>query len=179
VFTGYHFVLPVRNIKIVHFYKREMSITSISTLVKEIDQVIDPYKLENSIPVIERYEGDDWTSFSLENKARYSKIKVPLALVNKDFEIFVITWKQGQSSPIHDHAEFGCVLKVLKGNLTAYRYSEALTLTTTTQLSEGTVAFMKNEMGVHRVENTGDETAVSMHVYAPSNHQAKVFLAVM
>ena len=148
---------------------------NLNILVSEIDRAIEPYNLEKAIPLVEQYTGNDWVNFRLENNETYSKIRVPLGSIQNDFEIFIITWKPGQCSPIHDHAKFGCILKVLEGNLIEDRYTEALTEEKTYTYSEGSVHFMSNEYGVHSVKNIGDETAVSLHVYAPANHEARIF----
>jgi len=145
------------------------------SLSQELDRVIHPYCLESAIPVVKTYNGSDWKSFCVEDSRRYKKIKVPIMETGQDFEIFIITWKPGQQSPIHDHATFGCILKVLQGELVESLFTEALTLKKQTRLFTGSIGFMKNEIGVHRVQNNSDITAVSLHVYAPSNHKMKIF----
>lgn len=147
----------------------------LDTLAQEIDRKITPCDLESMTSVVESYHGDDWMSLCIKDTCAYKKIKVMTGSISHDFEMFVITWQPGQKTPIHDHAEFGCILKVLKGELTETLYTEALTLKTQRTLSCGSVGFMKNTMGVHQVQNNSNETAVSLHVYSPANYSAKIF----
>ena len=151
-------------------------VTTLSMLAREIGRAIQPHNLEDGIPIVKLYDGTDWKIYSVEDSRSYSKIKVPI-VTDEHFEIFVITWKPGQSSPIHNHAEFGCILKILQGNLTEYRFTEALTPKDSRTLPTNHVGFMRNDMGVHRVQNNGDTTAVSLHIYSPPNYEAKVFLS--
>ena len=46
-----------------------------------------------------------------------------LVFRNDNFEIFVVCWSGKQGSYIHDHSENGCILKILKGRLTEYKYN--------------------------------------------------------
>ena len=41
---------------------------------------------------------------------------------NNDFEILLINWDKHQGSPIHNHADNGCVLKMMKGELFEKRF---------------------------------------------------------
>ena len=41
------------------------------------------------------------------------------------YNVWVMCWKNGQRSPVHDHAASGCVVRVLKGTLTETRYEFA------------------------------------------------------
>jgi 3-mercaptopropionate dioxygenase len=85
------------------------------------------------------------------------------------FSIAVMVWRPGQVTPIHDHVSW-CVTGVLAG----IEYEEiftvspdggSLTAVTRRQNRPGTVAGFAPPGDIHRVRNSGDGIAVSMHVY--------------
>ena len=45
---------------------------------------------------------------------------------NELFEIIIISWNYNQKSPIHNHPENGCLMKILKGSLTEEKYNNKL-----------------------------------------------------
>jgi quercetin dioxygenase-like cupin family protein len=65
----------------------------------------------------------------------------------------------GHSSPMHDH-ENEQVCLVLEGELTVHTEEESVTL-------EQYDSVFLEEWEAHRIENTGDETAVGLDVFAP------------
>jgi len=69
-------------------------------------------------------------------------------------------------------------MKILRGNLTETRYafpdeaSEAeqpMRVTQERVYRQNEVAYMADELGVHRVWNRGSDFAVSLHLYTPPN----------
>jgi len=85
-------------------------------------------------------------------------------------------WSPGKGSPIHDHGNAHCLMKILRGNLTETRYAfptsereEPMKVTSETVYKENQVAYMADELGLHRVTNQGSDFAVSLHLYTPPN----------
>jgi cysteine dioxygenase len=74
-------------------------------------------------------------------------------------------------SPVHDHAEAHCLMKIIKGTLRERRWAmpqtgheREMTLTSDKTFKEGGVAYMSDEMGVHEIGNPSErEFAVSLH----------------
>lgn len=73
-------------------------------------------------------------------------------------------------SPIHDHGNAHCVMKILHGSLTESRYEfpdsdkeRPMELVSERTLKENEVAYMADELGLHKVENRGDDYAISLH----------------
>lgn len=67
-------------------------------------------------------------------------------------------------------------MKILKGDLTETRYEfpqgeeEAPMKVKSEKIhKENEVAYMADELGVHRVSNQGSDFAVSLHLYTPPN----------
>jgi len=85
------------------------------------------------------------------------------------FSISALVWLPGQETVIHDHVAW-CVTAVLQGR----EYEEifaladggrALALAARNVNPTGSVSGFAPPGDIHRVRNTGDSTAISMHVY--------------
>jgi 3-mercaptopropionate dioxygenase len=85
------------------------------------------------------------------------------------FSIAAMVWLPGQQTVIHDHVAW-CVTAVLQG----HEYEEIFALADCGRTLElvarnvnqaGTVSGFAPPGDIHRVRNTGDSVAISMHVY--------------
>jgi Predicted metal-dependent enzyme of the double-stranded beta helix superfamily len=101
---------------------------------------------------------------------------VYFAPLNIDQTQLVLVWTPGKGSPIHDHGNAHCLMKILKGNLTETRYEfpdveteKPMRVISERVHKENEVAYMADELGVHRVWNAGPDFAVSLHLYTPPN----------
>ena len=86
------------------------------------------------------------------------------------FELMRIDWAPGACTPVHDHPENGCLVKVLQGELLERRYAlgkEDEPLHTAT-LAMGQVTYLEGAAGIHEVENAMATPAASLHIYAPA-----------
>lgn len=82
----------------------------------------------------------------------------------------VLVWTPGKASPIHDHGNAHCLMKILKGSLTESRYEfpdgdkeQPMQLKSEKALANNAVAYMADELGLHSVSNRGSDYAVSLH----------------
>lgn len=82
----------------------------------------------------------------------------------------VLVWTPGKGSPIHDHGNAHCLMKILKGNLTEVRYAfpeeernEPMEMIYRRTHKENDQAYMADDLGVHQIVNEGDSFAVSLH----------------
>jgi len=85
------------------------------------------------------------------------------------FSIAAMVWLPGQATVIHDHVAW-CVTAVLQGNeheeiFALFDGGRALELAARNVNPAGTVSGFAPPGDIHRVRNTGDSTAISMHVY--------------
>jgi 3-mercaptopropionate dioxygenase len=85
------------------------------------------------------------------------------------FSVAVMVWLPGQVTCIHDHVAW-CVTAVLRGReheevFALTRDAAALRLVARNQNPAGTVCGFAPPGDIHRVRNTGDDVAISMHVY--------------
>jgi len=85
------------------------------------------------------------------------------------FSVSAMVWRPGQQTVIHDHVAW-CVTGVLQGR----EYEEIFALTDDGRALKlaarnlnpaGTVSGFAPPGDIHRVRNTGDDVAISMHVY--------------
>lgn len=90
----------------------------------------------------------------------------------------VLVWSPGKGSPIHDHGNAHCLMKILHGDLTETRYAfpeetaaagepQPMTITSEKTYHENAVAYMADELGVHKIWNKGSDFAVSLHCESP------------
>ncbi|KAF3767759.1 hypothetical protein M406DRAFT_288955 [Cryphonectria parasitica EP155] len=95
---------------------------------------------------------------------------------NGKSNLLVLVWTPGKGSPIHDHGNAHCIMKILHGSLTESRYEfpnsdrqQPMELISQRTHNENAVAYMADELGLHKMENRGDDYAISLHLYTPPN----------
>jgi 3-mercaptopropionate dioxygenase len=85
------------------------------------------------------------------------------------FSIVALVWRPGQGTRIHDHVTW-CVFGVIQGVeheelFTLDEGGECLVLAGANSNRTGDVSGFAPPGDIHRVRNTGDQTAISIHVY--------------
>jgi 3-mercaptopropionate dioxygenase len=85
------------------------------------------------------------------------------------FSVSAMVWLPGQQTPIHDHVAW-CVTAVLQGREHEEVFAladggQALSLAARHLNPAGSVSAFAPPGDIHRVRNTGDAVAISMHVY--------------
>ena len=85
------------------------------------------------------------------------------------FSIVGLVWRPGQVTPIHDHVTW-CVFGVLQGVeyeeiFTLDEKGERLVQAADNSNDTGEVSGFAPPGDIHRVRNSGDETAISLHIY--------------
>lgn len=98
---------------------------------------------------------------------------------NEDFELILLCWEKGQSTPIHDHGGEECWVTVIQGEFreTIYQVDE------TGELNElksrisvpGDISYMVDFMGCHRLENISQGRTMSLHLYANPIRSCQLF----
>ncbi|HYV35846.1 MAG TPA: cysteine dioxygenase family protein [Gemmataceae bacterium] len=88
------------------------------------------------------------------------------------YHLLVLCWKNGQRSPIHDHAGSSCGVRVLRGTMTETTFGFApnghVKAIRSRDLEVGQVCGSQDE-DMHQVSNlqAGDADLVTLHVYSP------------
>jgi 3-mercaptopropionate dioxygenase len=80
------------------------------------------------------------------------------------FSIVALVWRPGQITRIHDHVTW-CVFGVIQGVEHEELFDADLALVGRSENHVGDVSGFAPPGDIHRVHNTGDETAISIHIY--------------
>jgi predicted metal-dependent enzyme (double-stranded beta helix superfamily) len=80
------------------------------------------------------------------------------------FSIVGLVWRPGQLTRIHDHVTW-CVFGVVQGVEHEELFDADLHLLGRSENHVGEVSGFAPPGDIHRVHNTGDETAISIHIY--------------
>jgi predicted metal-dependent enzyme (double-stranded beta helix superfamily) len=80
------------------------------------------------------------------------------------FSIVALVWRPGQLTRIHDHVTW-CVFGVIKGIEHEELFDADLNLIGEADNHVGDVSGFAPPGDIHRVHNTGDTTAISIHIY--------------
>ncbi|PFH61572.1 hypothetical protein XA68_16995 [Ophiocordyceps unilateralis] len=117
----------------------------------------------------------EWSKFAFGDSSRgYTRNLVDEG--NGKSNLLVLVWSPGKGSPIHDHGNAHCLMKVLYGSLTETRYAfpdagveKAMAVISERTYKNNAVTYMADDLGLHRVSNRGSDFAVSLHLYTPPN----------
>lgn len=97
---------------------------------------------------------------------------------SKSFELLLLCWDTGATTPIHDHGGEHCWVYQVAGKLKEKKF---LCLNSTLKqlgeniIAEGSTSYMFEKKGFHLLENKQKEKAVSLHIYARPITNCKVF----
>jgi predicted metal-dependent enzyme (double-stranded beta helix superfamily) len=80
------------------------------------------------------------------------------------FSIVALVWRPGQRTRIHDHVTW-CTFAVIQGVEHEELFDAELNLIGRSANQVGDVSGFAPPGDIHRVHNTGDETAISIHIY--------------
>jgi predicted metal-dependent enzyme (double-stranded beta helix superfamily) len=80
------------------------------------------------------------------------------------FSIIALVWRPGQLTRIHDHITW-CAFAVIEGVEHEELFDADLNLVGRSENHVGDVSGFAPPGDIHRVHNTGEETAISIHVY--------------
>ena len=157
------------------------SINNLDCLAEHIKKALkDGKSIKDLKHLLVSYKGTDWEKYINICPNRYTRNKVYCDTNCGDrtaFEIMVLCWDKGQTSGIHDHPKYGCIVKVLQGELEENIYGknklDKLEHLHKQVLREGQCSFQIGKMGLHNVSNPSAKNfAVSLHIYSPPNYKS-------
>lgn len=136
--------------------------------------------MEKALSVLHAYSGVDWKAYISFDAQHYTRYRVPMPPEVVDFDMYLIWWEFGQMSAIHDHADNGCIFKVLDGDLTEKRYTRDQTGSFVLQhdrtFGKGNTLYIADDIGYHALGNMHTEKRwVSLHVYSPAKYVTTYF----
>jgi cysteine dioxygenase len=97
-----------------------------------------------------------------------------------NYHVWILCWKNGQRSPIHNHAGSACVVRVLRGTLTETIFEMApnghVKASFSRDIAEGSL-IGSEDSDIHQASNlqAGDADLVTLHVYTPPLTRMKTF----
>jgi inositol oxygenase len=145
---------------------------SLKELFTEVNKNLEKnIKLEDLKDLLNNYEGNDWNDYVEFKDNTYSK---KIFRSNNLFEIIIISWNNNQNSPIHNHPENGCLMKILKGSLVEERYDNDLKKIETSICNYKDVSYINGSKILHKILNKNQKT-VSIHIYSPPNFKIKTY----
>lgn len=122
----------------------------------------------------------DWKKYAMFDPLKYTRNLVSDG--NGKYNLLILAWDVGKSSPIHDHAGAHCFVKMLSGNLEETLYSnpneegKPLIEKSLTIVGPNDVTYIDDGIGLHRMANTSHtEPAVSLHIYSPPYKECQVY----
>ena len=101
--------------------------------------------VEDMIPVVESYNGNDWKDYKKFCEKGYQRNRI---YIDDHIEVLILCWNSKQTSGVHDHPTNGCILKVLQGSLTEEIWTmtaEKPIKTTEHESAIGTISFQKGK----------------------------------
>lgn len=113
---------------------------------------------------------DDWRKFAIFDPEVYTR---NLVARTEYFEMLVLCWSSGQESPIHNHAGQNCWMAVLQGEMEEAQFGiveegrrSRLIAGPIRTYSAGRVAFINDDIALHRVRPAAAQPGISLHLYS-------------
>lgn len=144
--------------------------------------------MKQALSVLDAYTGTDRKQYITFDETHYTRYRVDLPPQVTDFDMYLIWWDYGQMSPIHDHAENGCIFTILDGELTEKRYTRMSDADTQDECSNefslqyervfplGNTLYITDDIGYHALGNANNQMRwVSLHVYSPAKYVTQYF----
>ena len=151
---------------------------------KSLDKLINEISLNlyNCVNIVSSYDSNDWMKYhpsdeefnDLKNTFGYYK---KLIYDNDKFELYLIFWSPYANSPIHDHPEQGCVLKLLSGKLIEEVFINNNNIINFDHRNIISINDINNRYGnkiLHKIINL-DDFSVSLHLYYPPKFKQNIF----
>ncbi len=87
-----------------------------------------------------------------------------------DFELLLLCWNPGDSTPIHCHGEQRCWVYQVSGRMKEVIYKENednnINPDSERRLKSGDICYMDDSLGYHTLHNNSDARSMSLHLYA-------------
>jgi hypothetical protein len=130
------------------------------TKMKTLDELFTAFdealrsgkKLKDLGPILSGYTGDDWKKYEIYNPGHYAR---NLVRINDELELLVLCWEIRQGCPIHDHPVNGCLVRIMRNEVTENIYelkAEPLFISSSI-LPEGGIAYKEGKQILHAIFN--------------------------
>jgi predicted metal-dependent enzyme (double-stranded beta helix superfamily) len=117
----------------------------------------------------------DYSHFIKYSDLSYQK---NLMCSTDSIDVFLICWKAGQNSKIHDHPNKGCLMAVLKGSLEEHRYNrdkstDVVAYASSNILLPNKISYNAGSDVLHQISPLED--TISVHIYE-KNYVPKFYI---
>jgi hypothetical protein len=154
-----------------------MSIKDLDELIYDLtlnlDDSINILSSYDSRQLIKYYPSDEEFNNHKNTYGYYKK----LIHSNDKFDLYLIFWYPYACSPIHDHPEQGCVLKLLSGKLIEEVFINNNNIINFDHRNIISINDINNRYGnkiLHKIINL-DDFSVSLHLYYPPKFKQNIF----
>lgn len=153
------------------------------TKIKGIDELIKSLNMgpgyEGYAGLLESIEFDehDWRTFTRWMDNRYTRNCIASC---DSYELLLMCWQKGHTSPIHNYDSQEGWIKVLQGELTIDYYDidrkEKCGEKTGSQIiKEGEFVCLTDDFGFHKVTNSSSGNTISLHINIEAVKEWEVF----
>lgn len=105
-------------------YLPPASISSLDELIAHLRDIFASPEVDIDLvqAVLRSYKSNpaDWKKFAKFDEYRYTRNLVDEG--NGKYNLMLLCWGEGHGSPIHDHADAHCFMKILQGGLSEVRF---------------------------------------------------------
>lgn len=117
-------------------------------------------------------ENIDISKYINFDEKTYKRNKV---LENEHISIMILCWAPGQKSPIHNHPNQGCIMKIIKGTLEEELFNINNMDSTINIHTKNKVTYIDNTEFIHKISNNSKKNVISLHCYSPSGFKATIY----
>jgi cysteine dioxygenase len=151
----------------------------LQAMFRRLDTLTAPPDLALLVEELSRFEID---FLDLSEHVRFAENGYKRNLVRSapNYQAWLLCWKNGQRSPIHDHSGSACVVRVLRGTLTETLFELApnghVKATFSRDFALGSL-LGSEDTDIHQVSNlqADDADLVTLHVYSPPLTRMKTY----
>ncbi len=151
----------------------------LQAMFRHLDKLTSRPDLDRLVAELSRFEIDldDLSEFVHFAQNGYKRNLVRAA---PNYHAWVLCWRNGQRSPIHNHSGSACVVRVLRGTLTETLFELApnghVKAAFSRDFAEGSLTGSEDS-DIHQVSNlqADDADLVTLHVYSPPLTQMSTF----
>ena len=146
------------------------------------------FTLESSKSILEEYNNMDWVDYVQQikcknairpfNSSSYYKLLLPYTDKYDLFDMYLIKWPMGSISNVHGHHDYGCIFKVLQGDLNEKIYQgeasdyDSKNVILDNKLNRNDTSYIDNEIGYHQIKNNSDSMCgYTLHIYGKNRER--------
>jgi cysteine dioxygenase len=152
------------------------NITNLTDMIASLNDTysnLEDKSIESFTQIMKCYNGTDWQKYVTCKDDSYSK---NLIYKNDDFDVYLVCWKTNDKTPIHDHSQYGCVYKILQGQINELKYDpKSLKNISKNTLKPDTVNYIHNDESYHVMDNVFNKLAISIHIYSPPKYKMNIY----